>query len=129
VRVAQGHVAGAVTQKITHCVQRNAVLDQARSKVMTQIVPAEFGSYRIHTTGFQKIRPHADAVGYGCAWRERIKTRSTGEAQAQEVISMFAMKTRRLGSGGLEVSALGLGCMSMSTAYVAGCAYKRANGV
>jgi aryl-alcohol dehydrogenase-like predicted oxidoreductase len=30
---------------------------------------------------------------------------------------MFAMKTRRLGSGGLEVSALGLGCMSMSTAY------------
>jgi len=42
VRVAQGHVAGAVTQKITHCVQRNAVLDQARSKVMTQIVPAEF---------------------------------------------------------------------------------------
>jgi hypothetical protein len=36
VRVAQGHVAGAVTQKITHCVQRNAVLDQARSKVMTR---------------------------------------------------------------------------------------------
>jgi aryl-alcohol dehydrogenase-like predicted oxidoreductase len=33
------------------------------------------------------------------------------------MISMFAMKTRRLGSGGLEVSALGLGCMSMSTAY------------
>jgi len=30
---------------------------------------------------------------------------------------MFAMKTRRLGSGGVEVSALGLGCMSMSTAY------------
>ncbi len=30
---------------------------------------------------------------------------------------MFAMKIRRLGSGGLEVSALGLGCMSMSTAY------------
>jgi hypothetical protein len=30
-----------VTQKITHCVQRNAVLDQARSKVMAQIVPAE----------------------------------------------------------------------------------------
>ena len=30
---------------------------------------------------------------------------------------MFAVKTRRLGSGGLEVSALGLGCMSMSTAY------------
>jgi aryl-alcohol dehydrogenase-like predicted oxidoreductase len=30
---------------------------------------------------------------------------------------MFAMKTRRLGSSGLEVSALGLGCMSMSTAY------------
>jgi aryl-alcohol dehydrogenase-like predicted oxidoreductase len=30
---------------------------------------------------------------------------------------MFAMKTRRLGSAGLEVSALGLGCMSMSTAY------------
>jgi aryl-alcohol dehydrogenase-like predicted oxidoreductase len=30
---------------------------------------------------------------------------------------MFAIKTRRLGSGGLEVSALGLGCMSMSTAY------------
>jgi aryl-alcohol dehydrogenase-like predicted oxidoreductase len=34
-----------------------------------------------------------------------------------KVISMFAMKTRRLGSDGLEVSALGLGCMSMSTAY------------
>jgi aryl-alcohol dehydrogenase-like predicted oxidoreductase len=30
---------------------------------------------------------------------------------------MFAMKTRRLGRGALEVSALGLGCMSMSTAY------------
>jgi aryl-alcohol dehydrogenase-like predicted oxidoreductase len=30
---------------------------------------------------------------------------------------MFAMKTRRLGSGGLEMSALGLGCMSMSAAY------------
>ena len=30
---------------------------------------------------------------------------------------MFAVKTRRLGSGGLEVSALGLSCMSMSTAY------------
>jgi hypothetical protein len=30
VRVAQGHVAGAVTQKLTHCVQRNAVLDQAQ---------------------------------------------------------------------------------------------------
>jgi aryl-alcohol dehydrogenase-like predicted oxidoreductase len=72
---------------------------------------------RIHTAGFQKIRPHADAVGYGCAWRERIKTRSTGEAQAREVISMFAMKTRRLGSSGLEVSSLGLGCMSMSSAY------------
>jgi aryl-alcohol dehydrogenase-like predicted oxidoreductase len=30
---------------------------------------------------------------------------------------MSATKTRRLGGGGLEVSALGLGCMSMSTAY------------
>jgi hypothetical protein len=42
---------------------------------------------RIYSAGFQKIRPHADAVGYGCAWRERIKTLSTGAAQAREVIS------------------------------------------
>ena len=27
------------------------------------------------------------------------------------------MKMRRLGNSGLEVSALGLGCMSMSSAY------------
>jgi hypothetical protein len=31
------------TQKITYGVQRNAVLDQARNKVMAQVVPAEIG--------------------------------------------------------------------------------------
>ena len=30
-----------MTQKITYCVQWNAVLNQARSKVMAQIVPAK----------------------------------------------------------------------------------------
>jgi hypothetical protein len=39
--VPQGHADGAVTQKITHRVQRGAVLNETRGKVMAQIVPPE----------------------------------------------------------------------------------------
>lgn len=39
--IAQGHVDRTVTQKITHCVHWNAMLNQTRSKVMAQIVRAK----------------------------------------------------------------------------------------
>ena len=46
VRIAEGHTDRAMTQKITHSVQRNALLDQTRSKVMAQIVPAKMPDAR-----------------------------------------------------------------------------------
>src|SRR6266702_6384156 len=39
--VPQGHADGAVTQEITHRVQRDVALNQARGKVMAQIAPTE----------------------------------------------------------------------------------------
>ena len=42
VRVAERHLYGAVTQEISHGVQRDAVLDEIRREVMAQIVPRKW---------------------------------------------------------------------------------------
>src|SRR5579864_3449942 len=74
------------------------------------------------TTKLRRTSPSAARAGRGrwcsrTALREATASTFSEQEKDMSISSKRTMETRKLGTGGLEVSALGLGCMGMSWSY------------